>query len=88
MTPAASYKLIGETMKMALRRLGDFEPYVLSTPVTLDVRFKSYQPSQILAYLPIVERTDSHSIRHVGEDMVAVSTFLQFMGGYDAGLEP
>jgi D-amino peptidase len=88
MTPAASYELIGETMKKALRRLDDFEPLVMSTPVTLDVRFKNYRPSQILAYLPIVERTDSHSIRYVGEDMVVVSKFLQFMNGYNAGLEP
>ena len=88
MTPAASYKLIGETMRMALRRLDDFKAYVISTPVTLDVRFKNYRPSQILAYLPIVERTDSHSIRFVGEDMVATSMFLQFMSGYNAGLEP
>jgi len=88
MTPAASYKLIGETMKRALRRLDDFEPYVISTPVTLDVRFKNYRPSQILAYLPIVERTDSHSIRYIGEDMVAISKFLQFMNGYNAGLQP
>ena len=88
MTPAASYELIGEAMKKALRRLDDFEPLVMSTPVTLDVRFKNYRPSQILAYLPIVERTDSHSIRYVGEDMVVVSKFLQFMNGYNAGLEP
>ncbi len=88
MTPAASYTLIGETMKKALRRLDDFEPFVLETPVTLDVRFKNYRPSQILAYLPIVERTDSHSIRYVGEDMVAISKFLQFMNGYNSGLEP
>ncbi len=88
MTPAASYKLIGKTMKKALRRLDDFEPFVVSTPVALDVRFKNYRPSQILAYLPIVERTDSHSIRFVGKDMVAVSKFLQFMNGYNAGLEP
>lgn len=88
MTPAASYKLIGETMKRALRRMDDFEPFVLETPVTLDVRFKNYRPPQILAYLPIVERTDSHSIRYVGEDMVVVSKFLQFMNGYNSGLEP
>jgi len=88
MTPAASYELIGETIKKALRRLDDFEPFVVSTPVTLDVRFKNYRPSQILAYLPIVERTDSHSIRYVGIDMVDVSKFLQFMNGYNAGLEP
>ena len=61
---------------------------MVSTPVALDVRFKNYRPSQILAYLPIVERTDSHSIRFVGKDMVAVSKFLQFMNGYNAGLEP
>lgn len=88
MTPAASYKLIGETIKKALQRLDDFEPLVVSVPVTLDVRFKNYRPSQILAYLPIVERTDSHSIRYIGEDMVAISKFLQFMNGYNAGLEP
>jgi D-amino peptidase len=88
MTPAASYELIGETIKRALQRLDDFEPLVVSAPVILDVRFKNYRPSQILAYLPIVERTDSHSIRYIGEDMVAISKFLQFMNGYNAGLEP
>lgn len=88
MTPAASYKLIGETIKKALRRMDDFETFEVSIPVTLDVRFKNYRPSQILAYLPIVEQTDSHSIRYVAEDMVAVSKFLQFMNGYNAGLEP
>jgi D-amino peptidase len=88
MTPAASYELIGDTMKKALRRLNDFEPFVVSTPVTLDVRFKNYRPSQILAYLSIVERTDSHSIRYVGKDMMDVSKFLQFMNGYNAGVEP
>jgi D-amino peptidase len=75
-------------MKKALRRLNDFEPFVVSTPVTLDVRFKNYRPSQILAYLSIVERTDSHSIRYVGKDMMDVSKFLQFMNGYNAGVEP
>jgi D-amino peptidase len=88
MTPAASFGLIKTTMKKALGRLDDFEAFEISKPVTLDVRFKNYRPPQILAYLPIVERTDSHSIRYVGEDMVAISKFLQFMNGYNAGLEP
>jgi D-amino peptidase len=88
MTPAASYELIAETMKKALGRLEDFEPFVLTPPITLDVRFKSYRPSQILAYLPIVERTDSHAIRYVGDDMVEISRFLQFLNDYHAGLQP
>ena len=86
--PQAAYRLIEEKVETALRRLDDFEPVELETPVTLDVRFKNYRPPQLLAYLPIVERTDAHSIRYVGEDMVAVSMFLEFMLSYDAGLEP
>jgi D-amino peptidase len=88
MTPAASYKLIGETVSKALRRLDDFEPFVLPSPITLDVRFKNYGPSQLLAYLPIVDRPDSHSIRYEAPDMVEISKFLQFMTAYSAGLEP
>lgn len=86
--PEAAYRLIERKVETALRRLDEFEPVVLETPVTLDVRFKNYRPSQVLAYLPIVERTDAHSIRYVGEDMVAVSMFLEFMLSYEAGLEP
>jgi D-amino peptidase len=42
----------------------------------------------MLSYLPIVERTDSHTIRFRGKDMIEVSKFVQFMDGYDAGLTP
>ena len=88
MMPAAAYRLIGETVRSALRRLDEFRPFVLPAPVTVDVRFKNYRPSQVLAYLPIVERTDSHSIRYVGSDMIEVSRFLEFLTSYNAGLEP
>lgn len=86
--PPAAYRLIGEKVRSALRRLDEFQPLVLSGPITVDVRFKNYRPSQVLAYLPIVERTDSHSIRYVGTDMVEVSRFLEFLTSYNAGLEP
>jgi D-amino peptidase len=88
MMPAAAYELIGETVRLALDRLDDFQPFVLPRPITLDVRFKNYRPSQVLAYLPVVERTDSHSIRYVGADMIEVSYFLEFLTTYNAGLEP
>jgi hypothetical protein len=42
----------------------------------LDVRFKNYRPSEVLSYLPIVERTDSHSIKFAGKDMIEVSKFF------------
>jgi D-amino peptidase len=88
LTPEAAYKLIGEKVRAAIRRIDDFEPLVLPQPITLDVRFKNYRPSQVLAYLSIVERTDAHSIRFVGSDMIEVSKFLEFLTSYNAGLEP
>jgi len=86
--PEVALELIREKVTTALQRLDDFEPYELETPITLDVRFKNYRPSEMLAYLSIVERTDSHSIRFVGRDMVEVSKFLEFIVTYDPSLAP
>ncbi|NNF26010.1 MAG: M55 family metallopeptidase [Gemmatimonadetes bacterium] len=87
-TPARGQRLIREGVERALSRLGDFTPYTVDSPVVLDVTFKSYTPAEIAAYLPSVERVDAHTIRFVGQDMVEVSRFLQFLGGYSAGLVP
>jgi D-amino peptidase len=86
--PEAAYALIEERARAAIASLPTARPYRLDGPVTLDLRFKNYRPSQVLAFLPIVERTDAHGIRYVGDDILAVSRFLQFVTGYDAGLEP
>jgi len=88
LVPDAAYELIEAKVKTALERVGDFEPYVVETPVTLDVRFKSYRPSEVLSYLSIVERPDAHSIRFVGRDILEVSKFIEFMLTYNAALEP
>jgi len=88
MLPGAAQTLIRETAKKAMGRLGSFKPYKLSEPVTLDLRFKNYRPAEILSYLPGVERTDSHSIRFVGKDIVAISKFLEFVTNYESNLEP
>ncbi len=88
LTPQAAQKRIAEKVKAAIGRLKEFKPFKLKTPVSLEVTFKNYRPSQILAYLPIVDRIDAHSIRFVGKDMIEVSKFLEFMLSYHAGLTP
>ena len=60
----------------------------MKTPVTLDVVFKNYRPAEMLAFLPIVQRTTSHAIRFSGRDMIEVSKFLEFIGTYEPGLTP
>jgi D-amino peptidase len=88
LTPAAAQRLIEETARRAVERRKSFRPFRLEGKVTMDVSFKNYRQAEMLAYLPIVERTDSHSIRFVGDDMIAISKFVQFMDGYESGLTP
>jgi D-amino peptidase len=88
LTPEAAYEIIRDKVKRAIGRVKDFKPYRIKAPVQLDVRFKSYRPSEMLSYLSIVERTDSHSIRFTGKDIVEVSKFLEFITSYEPSLEP
>ena len=88
MMPEASYQLIREKARTAVSRIKEFKPYKLPNPIRLDVRFKNYRPSEVLSFLSIVERTDAHSIRFVGKDMIEVSRFLTFMNNYEPSLEP
>jgi D-amino peptidase len=86
--PEASYAAIREKVRAALTRRGDFRPYRLQTPITLDISFKNYTPAELLAYLPGVERVDAHTIRFVGKDMLEVSRFLEVATGYQVDLTP
>jgi D-amino peptidase len=88
MTPEAGRELIRETAKNAIGRIRDFKPFRVQVPVTLDLRFKNYRPSEVLAMLPIVERTDAHSIRYRAKDMLEATRFLEFVLQYEPGLSP
>jgi D-amino peptidase len=86
--PQRANDLIRESVRVALERLDHFRPHRVTTPVTLEVRFKNYRPSEVLAWLPNVDRIDSHTIRFVGKDTLEVARFLNFLNYYEPGLEP
>jgi D-amino peptidase len=88
LTPAAACDLIYDGVVAALAHRGLRRPYELSHPVTLDLSFKNYMPAEILSYLRVVERVDSHSIRFVGQDMREVSDFIDVVDRYSADLSP
>ncbi len=89
LTPQASADLIGRQVKAALARRAAFKPYRLAAgPVTVDVSFKHYRPVEVLAYLPMFERTSAHSIRFRAKDMVEASAIMEFIGEYEPGLTP
>ena len=88
LTPQASAALIGQRVRAAFGRLADFKPYKVQFPVTVDVSFKHYMPAEVLAYLPIFERTDSHSVRFRAKDMAEASTIMNFIGEYRPDITP
>jgi len=88
LTPAASCDKIYSGVKSALVRLHDFKPYVIKTPVTLEITFKNYTPAELLSYLRSVQRVDSHTIRFVGRDMDEVDDFEEFVANYNSDLAP
>lgn len=88
LTPQASADLIAQRVASAMARRAEFRPLKVQTPVVVDVSFKHYLPSEVLAFLPIFERTDSHSIRFRAKDMVEASAIMSFIGDYRADLTP
>jgi D-amino peptidase len=88
LTPEAACDLIREKAKRGVERSGSLKPWKVAEPTTLDLRFKNYRPSEVLSYLPIVERTDSHSIRFKAKDMIELTRFLEFVTNYEPGLSP
>lgn len=88
LTPEAAQALIRQKVRAALARRGELKPYVVTTPVRLDVTFKNYRPAEVLAYLPGVERTTAHAVRFTGADILEVSRFLAFVTTYQPDLTP
>jgi len=87
-TPAASQAMIKLRVKSALSRLGNIKPVARVSPVTIDLTFKNYQPSQVLAFLPLFTRVGSHGIRFQGKDIIEAQRIMQFISAYDPGLSP
>jgi D-amino peptidase len=88
LTPQASCDLISARVKSAIARRAEFKPYKVATPVTVEMGFKNYLPAEVLAYLPMFERADSHSVRFRARDMAEAEAIRTFIGTFRADLTP
>ena len=79
LTPEAGYEVIRTRTKSAIDRIADFEPYVLETPIELELSLKHYRPVELLSYLSNVEKVNSHTIRFVGKDIIQVFANVFFV---------
>ena len=83
--PDAAYDLIAEKTSYAVKNIKKYKPYKIKGPLTVSVSFKHYQPSQILSYLKIFKRTDSHTIEFKAKNMIEASHIMRVVTGYKGG---
>ena len=80
--------LIQKQVRAAFGHMQDFKPYKIQGPLVVDVSFKNYLPAEVLAYLPMFERSDSHSVRFRAKDMVEAALIMEFIGEYRPDITP
>lgn len=88
LTPDAAVERIQAGAQAAFTRMHDFKPLVIKTPIILEITFKNYTPAEMLTYLRIVERVDSHTVRFVGKEMAEISDFIDFVDTYSPDMAP
>jgi len=87
-TPEAAQALIREAVQEGVSRRSQIRPHRLSPPFRLDLGIKNYRAVELLAYLPIVERTTAHEIRYQAGSIADVMRFLTFIGSYSPDVSP
>lgn len=87
-TPEAAQALIREAVRTGLDRRAEITPFSMAGPYQLEVTFKNYRASEILAYLPIVERPTAHSIRYSAATLPDIARFLAFIGTFTPDIDP
>lgn len=88
LVPAEAAARIEAGVRSALSRLGEFKPYVVSKPVTLEIGYKHYVAAEAISYLRGVERVGSRTIRYVTKDVAEAADFISFADSYQADLTP
>ncbi len=83
--PEAAYDLIAEKTAFSVKNIKKYKPYKIRGPVTVSVSFKHYQPSQVLAYLDMFKRTDSHTIEFKAKNMIEASHIMRVVMDYKGG---
>lgn len=88
LSPDASRQAIREAVKRGLARRGQIAPHRVKTPVEVEFRFKAYRPSEVLAWLPLFKRVDSHAVRFTAGDMLEAARISNFLTSYQVDLQP
>ncbi len=76
LTPSVACQLIAESTTEALSMQGLPNPYRIDGSVEMEIETTSRVKTELLSYVPTVERVNSHRLRLQVNDMVAASRFM------------
>lgn len=77
--PSESCQLIKRKTLLALKRIEYFSPYEITFPIRVDVDFSNSRVAELMAYLPMFERTTATNIQFEGKNMILISRILKFL---------
>ena len=80
--------MIAEAVRKGMARRGTTTLPRATTPIRLEIRFKSYRPAEVLSWLPGAQRIDAHAVRYTVKDMPEANRLLAFVLNYQADLQP
>ena len=75
-------------MRSALSRVREFKPYVVSTPVTLQLSYKNYAAAEIFSYLPGMQRVGSRTVEYVAKNIAEAVDIIMVAESYQPDVSP
>lgn len=77
-------ELIRSAVKRGIQHRDEYSPFLLKGPIAVEIEFIRRLPAELLAYLPMIERSDTYSVKYMASDMAEAMKFLVFASHYNA----
>jgi D-amino peptidase len=83
LTPQAATALIRERTQRAIEQRAKYTALRLTGPVEVELSFSNRRHAELLAMLPMFERSDAHSVRFRAKDILEASRIVESIFEYD-----
>lgn len=76
--PSKAQEMIKRKTKKALTNLKKFKPFKLTTPITMEIRYKDENDAAKISWFPGAKRTGERTVAYTHKDLMEVLKFFMF----------
>ncbi len=76
--PSKAQEMIKRKTKKALTNLKKFKPFKLTTPITMEIRYKDENDAAKISWFPGAKRTGERTVTYTHKDLMEVLKFFMF----------